>query len=144
MTAASLDEPDTGSPPDGRTRRLGALDALHDPLDDALLTVLVSRTPHGLCLTARGEVDSASAPGLRERLEAVVTSGAAEVVVDLTAVSFLDSAGLCALAVGHKLAQGHGTRLRVLAAGRAVVRPMQVTGLWDLLGAERVDGTTPA
>jgi anti-sigma B factor antagonist len=29
-------------------------------------------------------------------------------------------------------------RFRVLASGRAVIRPMQITGLWELLGAEQV------
>jgi anti-sigma B factor antagonist len=126
MTASPLDEPDTGR------------------LDEPLMTVLVSRSPRGLCLYVRGEVDSASAPQLREQLAAAVASDAAEVVVDLTAVDFLDSAGLCALAVTHKEATARGTRMRVLAATRAVVRPLQVTGLWDLLGAEHVERLAPA
>jgi anti-sigma B factor antagonist len=30
----------------------------------------------------------------------------------------------------------------VLASGRAVIRPLQITGLWDLLGAEQVEPGT--
>ena len=30
--------------------------------------------------------------------------------------------------------------MRVLASSRAVIRPLQITGLWRLLGAEQVDG----
>jgi anti-sigma B factor antagonist len=31
----------------------------------------------------------------------------------------------------------------VLASSRAVIRPLQITGLWDLLHAERIDSATP-
>ncbi len=53
--------------------------------------------------------------------------------VDLHGVTFLDSAGLCVLAAAHRRSVRDGIRLRVLASSRAVVRPMQITGLYDLL-----------
>jgi anti-sigma B factor antagonist len=34
-------------------------------------------------------------------------------------------------------------RLRVLASNRAVLRPMQITGLYDLLGVERPEVRRP-
>jgi anti-sigma B factor antagonist len=42
------------------------------------------------------------------------------------------------LATAHRRAGRQDVRLRVLATSRAVVRPLQITGLWDLLHAERV------
>jgi anti-sigma B factor antagonist len=33
--------------------------------------------------------------------------------------------------------------MRVLASSRAVIRPLQITGLWELLHVERVDGAAP-
>ncbi len=121
MTAASLDPHDTGSLPDL----------------DTIVTIDETVTPAGVCLQVTGEVDTSTSPQLQARLDAHLATPAAEVVLDLTRVTFLDSAGLCVLALAHKQASTTGTRLRVLATTRAVVRPMQVTGLWDLLHAER-------
>jgi len=84
-------------------------------------------------LTASGEVDSSSAPTLRARLDDVLDKGAVDLTVDLTGVTFLDSAGLCVLAATHRRAVRSDVRLRVLASSRAVIRPMQITGLYDLL-----------
>jgi anti-sigma B factor antagonist len=94
------------------------------------------RTVH---VTATGEVDSSSAPVLEQHLTGVLESRSDEIVVDLCAVTFLDSAGLCVLATAHRLAREQGTRMRVLASSRAVVRPLQITGLWRLLEAEQVE-----
>ena len=47
--------------------------------------------------------------------------------VDLTGVTFLDSAGLCVLAAAHRRAVRSDVRLRVLASSRAVIRPMAET-----------------
>ena len=86
-------------------------------------------------------VDSTSAPVLRERLDAVLEGGAQEITVDMAAVTFLDSAGLCVLAAAYRRANGQDVRLRVLASSRAVIRPLQITGLWDLLQVQKVSAS---
>jgi len=63
----------------------------------------------------------------------------ADLTVYLTGVSSLDSAGLCVLAAAHRRAAAQGAVFRVLAANRAVIRPLQITGLWGLLKAEQVE-----
>ncbi len=91
--------------------------------------------PDALDVVVSGEVDSVTAAGLREGLVGVLArAGMSEVVVDLQGVTFLDSAGLCALATAHRDAGRAGQRL-LLRAGenRAVLRPLQLTGLWDVL-----------
>ena len=93
---------------------------------------------HAVRLVAVGEIDSSSAPLLRRELDAVLERAVQEIVVDLDGVTFLDSAGLCALASVHRRAAAKGVQLRVLASARAVMRPLQITGLWNLLGAEQV------
>ena len=102
-----------------------------------LVTIEVSDDSATTVLTAVGEIDSSSAPALRTRLEAALDAGATAVTVDLDGVTFLDSAGLCVLAAAHRRAVRDGVRLRVLATSRAVVRPLQITGLYDLLGVAR-------
>ena len=98
-----------------------------------LVTIEVSGDSATPILTVVGEVDSSSAPALRTRLDAVLDGGATTVTVDLHGVTFLDSAGLCVLAAAHRRAVRTGVRLRILASSRAVVRPLQITGLFDLL-----------
>ena len=109
-----------------------------DPPTSELVTVTVSTSDTVVRVAAAGEIDSTSAPVLREHLGTVLDSGAPEFVVDLVQVSFLDSAGLCVLAAAHRRAGERGIRMRVLAASRAVIRPLQITGLWSLLGASEV------
>ncbi len=84
-------------------------------------------------LAATGEIDSSTAPMLRARLDEVLDNGVTDLTVDLTGVTFLDSAGLCVLAAAHRRAVRSDVHLRVLASSRAVIRPMQITGLYDLL-----------
>ncbi|TKJ34962.1 STAS domain-containing protein [Blastococcus sp. CCUG 61487] len=114
--------------------------ATFSPRDPGHL-VHVDVVPHGttLRLTVRGEVDSSSAPVLERHLDAAFAGTTEELVVDLREVTFLDSAGLCVLANAHRRAAEQKATMRVLAATRAVVRPLQITGLWSLLGAEQID-----
>lgn len=49
-----------------------------------------------------GDLDTVAAPGLRRDLQQLVDAGAPLVIVDMTAVDFLDSAGLSALVGVHR------------------------------------------
>ena len=113
-----------------------------DPSAAELVSVDVSLVGPGAVVTAAGEIDSTSAPVLRERLDSLLDGEVAEVTVDLTGVTFLDSAGLCVLAAAHRRAAGQDVAFRVLASSRAVIRPLQITGLWNLLRAEQVPAGT--
>ncbi len=108
------------------------------PVDD-LVSIDVTTSGPAVRLTVAGEVDSSSAPALRAALENALAGGARELVVDLDRVTFLDSAGLCVLAATHRRADEEGFALRVLASTRAVMRPLQITGLWQLLAVEQVE-----
>ena len=109
-----------------------------DPQSGELATVDVSVAGASATVRAAGEIDSTTAPLLNQHLSALLDTDVREIVVDLGRVTFLDSAGLCALATAHRRARRQDVRLRVLATSRAVVRPLQITGLWDLLRAEQV------
>ena len=111
-----------------------------DPPDGELVTFDVSRTDSSAVVCAAGEIDSTTAPLLSQHLTALLDTDARELTVDLRQITFLDSAGLCVLATMHRRAVRQDVRMRVLASSRAVVRPLQITGLWDLLRAEQVPG----
>jgi anti-sigma B factor antagonist len=105
------------------------------PLDLGPTRIDVSTTTSSSYLvTVHGDIDATTAPALRESLlEVLGRPGVAEVEVDLCGVTFLDSAGLSALATAHRAAQGADRVLRMrCGTARAVVRPLQITGLWSL------------
>jgi anti-sigma B factor antagonist len=110
-----------------------------DPSTSDLVTIDVTTTGATARVIAAGEIDSTSAPVLRERLEVLLDGDVEDFVVDLVQVTFLDSAGLCVLAAAHRRAEGQGVGMHVLAASRAVIRPLQITGLWSLLGVTQVE-----
>ena len=111
-----------------------------EPAPEDLVVLDVRRADSSVRVTATGEIDSSSAPQFRQTLETLVEdSEVSEIVVDLGGVTFLDSAGLCALAAAHRATKGREVQLRVLASSRAVIRPLQITGLWELLRVEQGD-----
>jgi len=109
-----------------------------EPSPSALVAFEVTTAPAHVLLRATGEIDSSSAPALRTELTAVLDLTPPEIVLDLCGVTFLDSAGLSVLAAAHRRATIDGVRLRVLVSRRAVVRPLQITGLWQLLDAQLI------
>jgi anti-sigma B factor antagonist len=83
-------------------------------------------------LVVAGELDLATAPMLRSELQSVIEGGADDVVIDMTDVGFVDSAGLGVLigAVGRLRERGGHLALRHLqAAPRKVI---DITGLQDV------------
>jgi anti-sigma B factor antagonist len=107
------------------------------PVDSANDDMTISTAPSagGCTVTVRGDVDAGSAPGLRAHLlEVLGRPGVATVHLDLTGVTFLDSAGLTTLVVAHQAAE-RGTQVLALRCGtsRAVLRPLAITGLSGVL-----------
>jgi anti-sigma B factor antagonist len=101
---------------------------------DGLLTLTVAIDGELLHMRAAGEVDANSAAQLATALEFALAAGTTRVLVDLDAVTFLDSSGLSVLAQGYRAATATGIELKVSAAGRAPLRALQISGLWQLLG----------
>ncbi|HET6878458.1 MAG TPA: STAS domain-containing protein [Jatrophihabitans sp.] len=75
-----------------------------------------------------GDLDYSVTPALRRRLLDEL-AGVEVFVVDLTAVSLLSAAAMEMLIDLHTLCAGHHVQLRIVAATRAVLRPLGLTGL---------------
>ena len=101
--------------------------------EDDELTILVRHEPGYVLVTVAGEVDFASAAGLRERLVTLAAAGR-PLVADLDRVSFIDAAGLGALAGAARHATTHGSSLRVVCGRRRVRR---------LFGLAQLDQVVP-
>jgi anti-anti-sigma factor len=83
------------------------------------------------------EVDAESAPAFRTRLFAAVTQAASageDLSVDFSAVEFLGSARIQALASGYLELEARDRRLSVVNATPIVSRTLEITGLEHLLG----------
>lgn len=78
-------------------------------------------------LLVSGEIDLSTAPALGRAIEGASAPGA-PLVVDLTQVGFLDSAGARVLAVADDAAAAHGARL-LLVPSEHVARVFEIAGL---------------
>lgn len=80
-----------------------------------------------------GEIDMLTAPVLRETLLPLVDEPSADVVLDLDGVTFLASTGLGVLVEAAQRAEAAGAALRLVCSSRAVTRPLELTGLNQIL-----------
>jgi anti-sigma B factor antagonist len=80
----------------------------------------------GNIVVASGEIDLATAPQLGESIAQFSTG---DVIVDLTAVEFMDSSGLKVLVVAHRRLARRGSRLVIRGASPMTMAMMKITGL---------------
>ena len=105
---------------------------MRDASDD--LVVDVSRDGGTTVVVAHGEVDAATSDHLERALAALaVDGGDGEVVVELGAVTFMDSSGLRALLTGKRAVEDAGLSLRVGTASAPVRRVLEIAGLAAVL-----------
>jgi anti-anti-sigma factor len=83
-------------------------------------------------VAAVGAVDMLTAPRLQEIITAVVARKPAGLVIDMTEVDFLGSAGMQVLMVTRNQLDA-ATRLAVVADGPATSRPLKITGVADYI-----------
>lgn len=95
-------------------------------------TVVLSRVGGAAVLHVTGALDLALAPRLRQVVERAVRLRPAVMVIDLTDLSFLASAGMAVLLLAQKLG-ADTTRVRVVANSRVILRPLELTRLTDEL-----------
>ncbi len=92
-----------------------------------LTSAYLGRNAH--VVTVAGELDVATAPALRDQLDRVLTEGGTDTVVDLLAVSFIDSVALGILVDASKRTKARGGTLRLVSDDRQIARIMEITGL---------------
>lgn len=92
-----------------------------------------TRVDEGCCVAVAGEVDVESAPRMRDALLRSIAEEEEAVILDLGAVTFLDSSGLAALVVVDRAARAKGVRFRLQSVPPRVTRLLTLTGLNALL-----------
>ena len=102
------------------------------PFDDVISLRTDISEDGVVTVTVVGEVDTFTAPVLRSSLDTQLEQQPRELVIDLSGVQFLGSAGLAVLVETQKASRTRNVDLRLIATTRAVTRPLEVTGLIDL------------
>jgi len=80
-------------------------------------------------VSASGEIDVATAPPLRDRLQALTTAGRSTIVVDLLGVTFLDSTALGVLVGALKRCRETGGDLPLVITEPRILKVFEITGL---------------
>src|SRR3954464_14442527 len=80
-------------------------------------------------LVLSGEFDLAAVPGFEDRIAKVEEGTPSALVIDLTALEFMDSSGLRALVAADDRARRAGRRLAIVPGPPAVRRVFEITQL---------------
>ena len=80
-------------------------------------------------IAVSGEIDVATAPQLRECLQGVIGRGQTTIVLDLLAVTFLDSTALGVMVAALKRCREAGGDLHIVVADPRIVKIFEITGL---------------
>jgi anti-sigma B factor antagonist len=105
---------------------MGEKGSLFDEVE--FFAVSVQRGPRAWELTVGGELDLYTAPDVRDEL-AAVPEDVRQVVVDLTAVTFVDSTGNAALLAAARRLRARGGTMTLVVGDLRVLRVLEVTGL---------------
>jgi anti-sigma B factor antagonist len=96
------------------------------------LSVQVELGPSGPLLSASGEVDTLTAPELQVGVDRALQEAGQVLVVDLSGVTFLSSAGLSVLVQAHQQGKAAGCEVRIVTNSSSA-RVFQLTGLTETL-----------
>lgn len=130
----------TPQAPDGSPELRDGSTAARPPRAGAPLTIsVVEDQPDGVVrLTARGELDLATADQLEAALSAQLDAGRHTTCLDLAGLSFCAATGLNTLLAAHLAYQDAGRVLILTGCDRHLTRALRLTGL------DRVLNTIPA
>ncbi len=79
-----------------------------------------------------GRVDTQAATEMDQALQAAVSAGKTNMVVDMSGVDYISSAGLCALAAVQVRSKAEGGDMKLAALNARVTRVFRIIG-FDLL-----------
>lgn len=111
----------------------------------APLEITWSRRPGVLIARVSGELDMDSAPRFRDGTdEAVAASRAGLLVLNLSKVTFLDSAGVGAILGRYRVMAGLGGRVAVVTGSARLTRLLEMAGVPQVMGCYRTEGEAVA
>ncbi|OBG78712.1 anti-anti-sigma factor [Mycobacterium sp. E2462] len=105
---------------------------LGDSIDPTAFEVGKHQVDQAVVLTVSGEVDMLSSPHLADAIQTALANKPAALIVDLSKVDFLASAGMTVLVTAQAEAEPP-TRFAVVANGAATSRPIKLMGIDSVL-----------
>src|SRR3954466_13700163 len=96
-------------------------------MDFAITDRRLDDATHGVAVT--GEIDLFTAPEFKQRVSAPIDAGRSNVIIDLTATTFIDSSSLGVLIGAHRRLKLRGGSLLVVCEHDAIVKTFRITGL---------------
>ena len=96
----------------------------------------ISAYPHDdniMVLEISGEVDAATAPDLSKSLKDLLDQGHRHIVIDVSKMNFISSAGIRALLYAHREAAQEGGELRLVAPKEQARRTFEITGVNEFI-----------
>lgn len=97
------------------------------------LTVRTAHQQDVFVIAPYGELDLATAPDLQRELDRAERSDAAEIVLDLAGLTFIDSTGIRLVLHADQRSRAHGGRLKLLSGRDQVHGVFRLCGLTDRL-----------
>ena len=96
-------------------------------MDFAITDRKLNDDTHVVAVT--GEIDLFTAPEFKQRVSAPIDAGRSNVIIDLTATTFIDSSSLGVLIGAHRRLKLRGGSLVVVCDNDAIVKTFRITGL---------------
>src|ERR671916_2790858 len=96
-------------------------------VDFAITDRKVDSTTHIVAVS--GEIDLFTAPEFKQRMSAPIDAGCSNLVVDLSATTFIDSSSLGVLIGAHRRLKLRGGSLVVVCENEAISKTFKITGL---------------
>ena len=93
------------------------------------LTIVTNQTGPASIVTVSGRVDSETAPQLEAALSAITSQGASKIIVNLSELEYMSSAGLRSLVGAAKSAKNGGGELKLAAIPQMIQSVMYTVGL---------------
>ena len=109
---------------------MGRVDDVPSDLDEPLM-IEVEDEGGDTVFVLRGELDPHTAPSLRTEIDRVFESGRANLVLDLSGLSFIDSSGLRVIISAHKDAAERDGYLVLRSPSQTTRRLLDITGLLE-------------
>jgi anti-anti-sigma factor len=88
---------------------------------------------HAVVIAVTGRLDTATAPVFEARIVDLIAEGHRRIIVDLTGLAYISSAGLRVLLVAAKRLKPEGGRLLLAAPGELVGQVLGITGFSGML-----------
>ena len=98
-----------------------------------IMSATLEHVGETLIVTPSGRLDTVAAPALDAQLAPVLATAHPRIVVDLSSVSYISSAGLRSILQLVKHTAAHGGRLGLFAASSQIMEIVEISGFSSLL-----------